>query len=70
VPLYAFGRLGWALYDCDFNQMLELPVTSGAPRHIRDFDLALLDDRHYRHRPALLRVYRRQLARVAAEDGP
>jgi radical SAM/Cys-rich protein len=32
--------VGWdgTLYDCDFNQMLDLPVT-GAPRHIRDFDL-------------------------------
>jgi radical SAM/Cys-rich protein len=25
------------LYDCDFNQMLELPVSFGAPLHIRDF---------------------------------
>jgi len=30
------------LFDCDFNQMLELPVDALAPRHIRDFDLALL----------------------------
>lgn len=30
--------VGWdgALYDCDFNQMLEMPV-EGAPDHIRDF---------------------------------
>ena len=33
------------LYDCDFNQMLELPVVSGSPRHIRDFDVALLEAR-------------------------
>lgn len=26
------------LYDCDFNQMLDLPVDHGAPTHIRDFD--------------------------------
>jgi radical SAM/Cys-rich protein len=26
------------LYDCDFNQMLDLPVSESAPRHIRDFD--------------------------------
>jgi len=26
------------LYDCDFNQMLDLPVDHGAPAHIRDFD--------------------------------
>ncbi|MBK9146599.1 MAG: arsenosugar biosynthesis radical SAM protein ArsS [Flavobacteriales bacterium] len=24
------------LYDCDFNQMLELPLSAGMPRHIRD----------------------------------
>ena len=31
--------VGWdgQLYDCDFNQMLDLPVGFGAPRHIRDF---------------------------------
>jgi radical SAM/Cys-rich protein len=33
------------LYDCDFNQMLAMPVNHGAPRHIRDFDPALLDSR-------------------------
>ena len=26
------------LYDCDFNQMLDLPLDDGLPRHIRDFD--------------------------------
>lgn len=36
--------IGWdgTLYDCDFNQMLDLPVSHGAPRHIRDFDLSRL----------------------------
>ncbi len=31
--------VGWdgTLYDCDFNQMLELPAGFGAPTHIRDF---------------------------------
>ncbi|TGE26142.1 radical SAM/Cys-rich domain protein [Hymenobacter aquaticus] len=35
--------VGWdgSLYDCDFNQMLELPV-AGPVRHIRDFDAAVL----------------------------
>lgn len=33
------------LYDCDFNQMLELPVGTDAPRHIRDFDVAALETR-------------------------
>src|SRR5574337_817367 len=39
--------VGWdgRLYDCDFNQMLELPVDYGAPSHIRDFDPAHLHDR-------------------------
>jgi radical SAM/Cys-rich protein len=33
------------LYDCDFNQMLELPVAAGVPRHISEFDANLLEDR-------------------------
>jgi radical SAM/Cys-rich protein len=39
--------VGWdgTLYDCDFNQMLELPVDHGGPRHIRDFDPAQLHRR-------------------------
>ncbi len=39
--------VGWdgTLYDCDFNQMLDLPVDHGAPTHIRDFDAALLQSR-------------------------
>ncbi|MFM8552202.1 MAG: arsenosugar biosynthesis radical SAM (seleno)protein ArsS [Nitrospiraceae bacterium] len=39
--------VGWdgTLYDCDFNQMLDLPVTQGAPQHIRDFDAARLHRR-------------------------
>ena len=34
--------VGWdgTLYDCDFNQMLELEVSNAVPRHIRDFELA------------------------------
>jgi radical SAM/Cys-rich protein len=36
--------VGWdgTLYDCDFNQMLDLPVAGGAPRHIREFDVTAL----------------------------
>jgi radical SAM/Cys-rich protein len=36
--------VGWdgTLYDCDFNQMLDLPLGYGAPAHIRDFNTALL----------------------------
>jgi len=32
--------VGWdgRLYDCDFNQMLDLPVVHGAPSHIRNFN--------------------------------
>jgi radical SAM/Cys-rich protein len=39
--------VGWDghLYDCDFNQMLDLTVASGAPRHIRDFQIDALEDR-------------------------
>ena len=39
--------VGWdgRLYDCDFNQMLELPVDHGVPSHIQDFDPAQLHDR-------------------------
>src|SRR5712691_6991008 len=37
--------IGWdgALYDCDFNQMLDLPVAGGG--HIRDFGLEALAER-------------------------
>jgi radical SAM/Cys-rich protein len=39
--------VGWdgTLYDCDFNQMLDLRVGNGAPAHIRDFSAELLDRR-------------------------
>jgi radical SAM/Cys-rich protein len=39
--------VGWdgTLYDCDFNQMLEMPVAFGAPAHIRDFKAGRLDRR-------------------------
>ena len=33
------------LYDCDFNQMLNLPLDQHAPRHIRDFNPLALNDR-------------------------
>jgi radical SAM/Cys-rich protein len=39
--------VGWdgRLYDCDFNQMLELDLAPGLPRHIRDFDPGALAGR-------------------------
>ena len=39
--------VGWdgTLYDCDFNQMLEMPVATGAPRSILEFDLQALESR-------------------------
>jgi radical SAM/Cys-rich protein len=39
--------VGWdgTLYDCDFNQMLELPVHPQAPRTVFDFDLEALNRR-------------------------
>jgi radical SAM/Cys-rich protein len=30
------------LYDCDFNQMLEMKVNHGAPVHVKDFDVSKL----------------------------
>ena len=33
------------LYDCDFNQMLEMKVNHGAPTHLKDFNLDLLEGR-------------------------
>ena len=39
--------VGWEgnLYDCDFNQMLDLKVEAAAPRHIKDFDCRELSTR-------------------------
>ncbi|MBK8981596.1 MAG: arsenosugar biosynthesis radical SAM protein ArsS [Ignavibacteria bacterium] len=39
--------VGWDgyLYDCDFNQMLEMKVMNSEKEHIRDFDLSYLDSR-------------------------
>lgn len=39
--------VGWdgTLYDCDFNQMLKLPVGRGLPRNIRDWDTQILSTR-------------------------
>ncbi len=39
--------IGWRgeLYDCDFNQMLDLELGFGAPRNIRDWDLEKLNHR-------------------------
>jgi hypothetical protein len=33
------------LYDCDFNQMLDLPVAAQVPRHVADFDWQRLAER-------------------------
>ena len=53
--------VGWdgRLYDCDFNQMLDLPVDHGAPSHIRDFDQAQLHDRRIVTAEPLLRLHGR-----------
>jgi radical SAM/Cys-rich protein len=39
--------VGWdgQLYDCDFNQMLDLPVAPVVSRHISDFQLEALEQR-------------------------
>lgn len=36
------------LYDCDFNQMLDIPVEQKAPRTIKDFNLEKLNNRAIR----------------------
>ena len=39
--------VGWDgyLYDCDFNQMLEMKLDHGAPDHIKDFDITKIESR-------------------------
>jgi radical SAM/Cys-rich protein len=39
--------VGWdgTLYDCDFNQMLGLSCDHGAPAHLREFDVQLVQSR-------------------------
>ncbi len=39
--------VGWdgSLYDCDFNQMLDLKLTHNTPDHIRNFDLDKINQR-------------------------
>lgn len=39
--------VGWdgSLYDCDFNQMLQMKTGDGAPDHIRDWDEERLNER-------------------------
>lgn len=39
--------IGWdgRLYDCDFNQMLDLPVAKSAPQHVSEFNVERLDAR-------------------------
>ncbi len=39
--------VGWdgVVYDCDFNQMLDLPVAPVGMRHIREFDVDALNER-------------------------
>jgi radical SAM/Cys-rich protein len=45
--------VGWdgRLFDCDFNQMLDMPVNHGLPHHIRDFDAFILARREIRTGP-------------------
>ena len=42
--------VGWdgRLFDCDFNQMLDIPVEPSAPQHVRDFDAQALQARRIR----------------------
>ncbi len=34
------------LYDCDFNQMLDLPIENGRPQTIFDFEMSALENRY------------------------
>ena len=34
-----------SIFDCDFNQMLDLPLSAGMPRHIRDLAKANVEGR-------------------------
>ena len=34
------------LYDCDFNQMLELELAGDAPKHLRDWDVEKINNRN------------------------
>lgn len=40
--------IGWDgyIYDCDFNQQLELPIEATAGKHISDFDLEKIEKRN------------------------
>jgi radical SAM/Cys-rich protein len=40
--------IGWdgKLYDCDFNQMLDLPIEESASQHLDDFDKVRLENRN------------------------
>ncbi len=42
--------VGWdgTLYDCDFNQMLDLPINHGLPQHLREFEVFVLSRREIR----------------------
>jgi len=42
--------VGWdgTLYDCDFNQMLDMPINHGQPQHLREFDSLILARREIR----------------------
>ena len=43
-------NVGWngTLYDCDFNQMLNMTIGPGTPSHLRDFDASVLSSREIR----------------------
>ena len=37
--------IGWdgTLYDCDFNQMLDIPIAPASGQHVSDFDVEKLN---------------------------
>jgi hypothetical protein len=54
--------VGWdgTLYDCDFNQMLRLPLEKRVPQHISSFNEEDTPESSDNRRPALLRMYGRR----------
>ena len=44
-PLRNYSAWDGILYDCDFNQMLDLSCSSTSPQHIADFDRYRLENR-------------------------
>ena len=60
-----------SVYDCDFNQMLDMPLgrNNGRKAHIRDFSAADFEDQTDPHRQPLLRLHRRHRQQLRRRPG-